>query len=450
MRTPQEVREVVTEIGRLMRITGKVRRGIGSVRQDVNCSITGGSRVEIKGVPQIGWIPRLVHNEALRQKSLLEIKQVLAQRNITENNLGVLKTDLTKILSSTKSEILRNALSKGAVIGGIKIGGVSGILNYQTQPTKTFADEIIGRVRVIACLDVMPNLFHTDNYPVYEGFDNDLVLIKKALKIDKSDAGVIIWGSKQDVETALEEVRLRIIDAMKGVPNETRQPFRSGITDFERILPGPNRMYPDTDSPPTKITAERVEKIKQNLPEVPWKREHRYVELGIPSQVAKELAILGKTSLLDKVLTNKKLNPTLVGIVLTQQLKALRRKGIDVSIISDKNLVELFDLYAKGIFYREAIPIIIEKVSKNSFLSVEDIIVKNNLSVVTERELQDIIDQTIKDNQFKVFKSSKKKLLDKMTNFYIGKVMRKLKGRINGQTLHTYIREKVKNRFEVT
>lgn len=444
MKTPQEAGDVVMEIGRLMRSTGKVRRGIGSVRQDVNVSITGGNRVEIKGVPQIGWIPTLVHNEALRQKSLLEIKQILAQRNITEGNLNVFKSDLTNIFASTKSEILKNNLAKGAVIGGIKIGGLGGILNYPTQPSKVFVDEIAGRVRVIACLDIMPNLFNTDNYPSYEDSDNDLALIKKALNIGKDDVGVIIWGSKQDVEAALEEVRLRIIDAIKGVPNETRQPFRSGLTDFERILPGPNRMYPDTDSPPTTITKETVEKIKQCLPKAPWEKEDDYIKLGIPCQVARELAIFGKTSLLYKILANNKLNPTLVGVVLTQQLKALRRKGINVNRISDEATLELFELYAKGAFHKEAIPLIIEKLAEDGSLSVKDIIAKFNLSVIAEGKLQDVVERTIKDNQFKILKSNQKNLLDKMTKFYVGKVMEKFKGRINGQVLQMYVRGRLK------
>ncbi|MFH0888943.1 MAG: Glu-tRNA(Gln) amidotransferase subunit GatE [Planctomycetota bacterium] len=442
IRTPQEAGEVVIEIGRLMRATGKVRRGIGSVRQDVNASIAGGSRVEIKGVPQIGWISALLHNESLRQHSLLDIKQILVQRNITENNINVLKTDSTKVLSKTKSEIMKNNLARGNVIGGIKICGIAGLFNHQTQPTKTFADEIAGRIRVIACLDIMPNFLHTDNYPTYAGSNDDLYLIRKFLQISNDDVGVIVWGSKQDVTTALEEIRLRIIDAIRGIPNETRQPFRSGLTDFERILPGPNRMYPDTDSPPTTITKERITKVQQNLPDAPWQREKRYIELGINYVIARELAISAKASLADKILADTKINPILVGVVMTQGLKALRRKDVDVNKITDESLFELFELYSKGMFCKEIIIPLIEKLTKDNSLGIKDIITKDNLSVIPEEKLDTIINQTIKENQFKAFTDDKKDLLRKMTDFYAGKVMKKYKGRINGQVLRTILEQK--------
>ncbi len=93
---------------------------------------------------------------------------------------------------------------------------------------------------------------------------------------------VVVWGAEQDTLTAAEEIRLRYVDAIDGIPNETRQPFDDGTTDFERILPGPDRMYPDTDSPPQRITRERVEALQAPLPEPPWVREERYAAAGVP------------------------------------------------------------------------------------------------------------------------------------------------------------------------
>jgi Glu-tRNA(Gln) amidotransferase subunit E-like FAD-binding protein len=70
------------------------------------------------------------------------------------------------------------------------------------------------------------------------------------------------------------------MDDTQGVPNETRQPFPDGSTDFERILPGPDRMYPDTDSLPTRVTRERVRRLRSTLPQAPWIREERYRAAG--------------------------------------------------------------------------------------------------------------------------------------------------------------------------
>ncbi|MFH1226954.1 MAG: Glu-tRNA(Gln) amidotransferase subunit GatE [Planctomycetota bacterium] len=443
MRTPQEVKEVVTEIGRLMRSTGKIRRGIGSVRQDVNVSVTGGSRVEIKGVPKVGWIPTLTHHEALRQRDLLLISKLLTQRGITEPTLNTPKKDISKELANTKSEIIKSTLVAKGVLGGIKLTGLAGILNQPAQPTKTFADEIAGRIRVIACLDKMPNFFHTDNYPDYPGSTDDLALINKALDIGKSDAGVIVWGSKRDVDTALEEVRLRVIDAVRGVPNETRQPFRSGINDFERILPGANRMYPDTDSPPTQITNKRIELIRAQMKEPPLIRETRYLKLGIPLRIARELADSDRANAADKILSTTKANPTLVAVTLTQQMKALKRKGIDVKKLTDSALVELFILYAKNSFYKEAIPSILAELPADGKNGVKGVIKRLNLSPLPEAKYDSSIKEIIKANTFKLYYPKDTEITDKKVRYYAGRVMKTYKGRINGQLLNKYIQQQI-------
>jgi len=88
---------------------------------------------------------------------------------------------------------------------------------------------------------------------------------------------------------------------------------------------------------------------------------------------------------------------------MIQGLKALRRKCVELNKITDETLFELFESYAKGIFYKEIIIPLIEKLARDNLLSIKDIITKDNLSVILSEKLDTIIDQTIKENQFKVF-----------------------------------------------
>ena len=67
MRTPKEVAEVAWICINLVRSTNRVRRGMGAAREDVNVSVEGGTRIEIKGVAKISNIPLLTYNEAMRQ-----------------------------------------------------------------------------------------------------------------------------------------------------------------------------------------------------------------------------------------------------------------------------------------------------------------------------------------------------------------------------------------------
>ena len=333
--SPEEAARGVRHIGRLLRSSKNVRRGIGAVRQDVNVSIAGGKRVEIKGVPRYQLIPALTRIEALRQKALLDIKDELFRRGLAADKLKTDERDITDDLKNTKSPVLSNALKNGHHIRGIVLRGLAGILNVPTQPGRMFSSELSGRVRVIACLDDIPNLFHTDNYPEYPRSHIDARTLNIALKLSKEDVGVIVWGPPADTVTAISEIKNRIIEAFDGVPNETRQHLRDGLSDFERILPGADRMYPDTDHPPIRIMGERVEKIKATLSEPTYLIEERFLKYGLPRDTIKDLALSNHTFLIDKFAQNKK-NMKLVGRLMGQTVRSLARQGFDCSKIKDE------------------------------------------------------------------------------------------------------------------
>jgi len=357
METPEEAAAVVRELGRLMRVTKKVRRGIGSVRQDVNVSIKGSRRVEIKGVSRYQYIPKLTGIEALRQKALLKIMEELKKRKINLDNIAFEKTELTDELKKSSSLTLKAALENSSKIFGIKCAKLNGILNWPTQPGKTFAHEISGRVSVIACLDQTPNIIHTDDWPKYKGSEKDLDLVKAKLNANKDDVIIIVWGPRKDIDTALGEIEDRFKEALNGVPHETRQARPDGTTDFERILPGADRMYPDTDHPPVNIPRARVENISKNLSEKPWDIEKKYKEWGMPEDSIDKLPVSDYVDLIDKL--SKKLKPKdlrTVGIVLTQKMKALSREGISVYDIPKEKLFDLFIEFSRGSFKQNEFP----------------------------------------------------------------------------------------------
>ncbi|HPM41157.1 MAG TPA: Glu-tRNA(Gln) amidotransferase subunit GatE [bacterium] len=357
-KSPEEAARGVRHIGRILRATGKVRTGIGAVRQDVNVSIEGGRRVEIKGVPRYQLIPALTRTEALRQKALLDIQRELSRRGLSAEKLDVFESDLTEELRNTRSPNLSAALGRGHRVRGIRIGGIRGILNTPTQPGRMFSSELAGRVRVIACLDEIPNLYHTDNYPEYPRSHIDLRTIRLGLKLKDDDVGVIAWGPAADTVTAMAEIKNRIAEAFDGVPCETRQHLRDGLTDFERILPGADRMYPDTDHPPVRITSERVERIRAGLPEPTFKVEERFAKYGLPPDVIPELALSSRIGLVDK-LAGEGRDMKLVGRIVGQARRSLARQGISTEGVTDALFGKLVaaceekKLMAK--FYEEAL-----------------------------------------------------------------------------------------------
>ncbi|HPC20893.1 MAG TPA: Glu-tRNA(Gln) amidotransferase subunit GatE, partial [Phycisphaerae bacterium] len=261
MCTPDEAADVCQLIRRICRSTGKVRTGYGAARQDVNVSVAGGTRVEIKGVPQIWRIPRLVYNEAHRQCALLEIREELRRRGVTPETFQYSAHDVTRLTERVQWEPVRAAVEAGLRVKCVVLKRFGGLLNTVTQERTTFAKEFADRVRVIACLTRLPNITHSDTATEALAA-RDWENLRKRTRAAADDALLLVWGSEEDTETACNEIAIRAREATLGVPSDTRQPLKDGTTGFERVLPGAARMYPDTDLPPLAISAQRVARIR--------------------------------------------------------------------------------------------------------------------------------------------------------------------------------------------
>ncbi len=397
LRTPEEVEEAILLIGRVCRSTGHVRVGLGASRQDVNVSVSGGRRVEIKGVAKAGWARRLVHTEAIRQVRLLELRHELHRRSLTRPaDIGIEHLDVTDICASSELAQLRKetwqrcieeeGLRAGFELGrgpfcvrAVRLPGLAGTLSHPIQPGLTFAHELAGRVRVIATLDQQPTFFHSEKWPDYAGSRSELDRLMRRAGCGPDDALVIVWGAEEDTVTAAEEIRIRYADATEGVPHETRQPLPDGTTDFERILPGPDRMYPDTDSPPQRLLPERIEKLRAPLPPPPWIREARYAAAGVPRCTIHFLIRRGGARLVDLVTIEAGADLRRACFFFAEQLKALRRKGVAVDLVSDSRWVLLFRLLGGSPVIWEAWSGLVEAMAASPAADPVDLAVSRSL-----------------------------------------------------------------------
>lgn len=365
MFTPHEAAEVDELLGRLLRASGRVRRGIGSARQDVNVSVTGSDRVEIKGVPRTPDIRALTHYEALRHKALLELKEELAKKGITPESFSAREVDVTSLVESSASERLSGKVKQGEVVKAVVLEGWDEFLRYKTQPGLTFANEIAGRVRVIACLDEMPNIFVLDEKGEGIGLEEE-VRLRKAISASADDAVVLVWGPTQDARTAVDEIISRAKEATESIPQETRQHMPDACrTDFERILPGPDRMYPDTDSPPIALARERVERIAKDMAPRPWEREERYLNMDIPSHLAKKLAIDTRARLFDRLVEKLEMEPKLLAEILVSWRREITRDMVEVGLVvpgvSDEDIERFLALASERGTPRRALYLAFEK-----------------------------------------------------------------------------------------
>jgi glutamyl-tRNA(Gln) amidotransferase subunit E len=328
MRNPTEAAEVCRLLGNSMKITGLVRRGIGTVRQDVNVSITGGTRVEIKGVYKVGNIKPLTAIEALRQKGLLELKELFPKRFGAADKIAYAESNLTPSFSGTKNIIGHRLESDTPLkVVGLYLPDLADIINFPLQPNWNFGSELGGRVRVIACIDSKPNLFfysRKDKYDIPEQIWNE---IRGLWNFGPNDDIVVICGPSADVVTAISEIKIRISELAIGVVNETRQDMKDGTTDFERILPGPDRMYPDTDHPPVRISAERVAEDRKKVGEPLWEKQRRWSQMGLGTELVAALSLSTFAPLFDRLAAEKSINIRKAAHICTGLMTGLRRKG---------------------------------------------------------------------------------------------------------------------------
>lgn len=398
LRTPEEVAEAILLVGRVCRSTRHVRVGLGASRQDVNVSVRGGRRVEIKGVPKAGWAPRLVHGEAVRQVNLLRLRDELHRRGLTApGKVETESADVTDLFVNSeyallrcevfeqwlKAERRRPAFELGAgafAVVAVRLKGLAGTLSWPSQPELTFAHELCGRIRVISGLDQAPIMLSGEKWPDYRGALQELRRVRTRLHCESDDAVVVVWGPAEDCRTAAEEIRIRYADATDGVPNETRQPFEDGTTDFERILPGPDRMYPDTDSPPTRVTRDRVARLSSGLAEKPWHRESRYAGAGVPSATTNFLIRRGGADLVDRVVSACGADLRQACFFFGERFVGWKRAGIQVDKIPEAAWREFFRSVADRPVLFEARDVLVKKMSEASLESVARIIDLNGFN----------------------------------------------------------------------
>jgi len=332
MMNPDEVMEACNYIRFLNRSTNKVRTGIGAGRQDVNVSCKGGTRVEIKGVAHTKWIPELTHNECFRQWALLQIREVLLSKikDIAAWKMEVKELDFYAL--QFPCDAIKAAKAAGHKIYAVNLPEFKGILSYFTQPGKMFANEISERLKVIACIDI-PNMTHSEELNALIAGD-DQSYIRKIFKACDKDAQIIFWGPEADIKTAIETIDERCHMAFHGVPQETRKSFVDGTTIFERVLPGADRMYPDTDSKPIPLEEAYIESLKKNIPTEVIDRYNQLKTWKVPEDTYTYIFKKNLFPLIEKIVKDLKINPVLVGTFFGHYIKYVEghhKKGREFS-----------------------------------------------------------------------------------------------------------------------
>ena len=352
--SPDQGQATAAAIGHHLRWARLVRRGSGATRQDVNVSISGGDRVEIKGVNRYQLIRRLVAREAYRQERLLALRDHLLKLG-SKDDLDQKFVDCTSCFARTTWEPIASTLAQahplpdigspeydapetepGQVLAVVQPGW-KGLLDWEVQPGLSFANELAGRIRVIACTQA-PYLLRPGQFVSLGVLTSaELVALEKRLKLGPNDTYVVVWGSQSDARTAAEEVLVRCQQAYEGIPQETRQVLEDGNTDFERVLPGPDRMYPDTDSRPIQLSAPLIQEYRKGLPSPLFEVRNELLARGLPHSWAWRLPLSHLWNIY-RFTVEKGVPPRLVAWACLELVPALTRKGFVPSRLNNASM----------------------------------------------------------------------------------------------------------------
>ena len=428
IRSPEEAQEVALAIGLLLRSTGRVKRGQGTIRQDVNVSIKDGAIIEIKGLQQLDMLAKTVEYEALRQEKLLEIRDTLRNRGITAEKIKDKIIDVSAVFEKSESKVIKKALISGGTVLAVKLLGFAGLLGIQVQPERRFGTEISDYAKFWGRVG---GIFHTDELPKYGISDTDVSEIRKILKAKDEDAVVLVASSKNRCKDALNAVVNRAREAIRGVPAETRMPLPEGTSKFARPRPGPSRMYPETDVRPVKITENRLTRIKKNMPETIENKGKRFVkEYKLSTDLAFQITRSVNLGIFELIIKETKVPPTLVAATLENTIVSLHRDQVPTENLQENHFIDMFKLIEQNELSTEAIPEVLTHLANNPSSSISETLESTGLGMMSSAEVEEIIRKIVHDREDIIREQGERSLGGLM-----GAVMKELGGKVDGKTV---------------
>lgn len=439
---PEQVKKIALTLGRLLRATKKVERGLGTIRQDVNVSIRGGSIIEIKGVQQLDQLEKVIEYEAKRQHGMLliseKLKKIQSDRIAKERDVK----DVTEIFKNCKSKIIQKSLKEDAVVKAIRIRNFSGMFGFEPYEGIRLGKQIGELVRFFG----LGGVFHSDELPNY-GIENfEILEVRKILELEQNDAFLILAGEMRKVDPAVESVIKRIEDAKLGIPSETRAATANGETVFLRPRPGASRMYPETDIPPISVTKNEIMEAQKKTPKS-W--EDTIADLQKTYQLNSQLAIQifdsNYSDLFEKICQDKRISPNFAASILCSTITNLERQGFNAELLKPAEILQTFSLLAEGKIAKESIEIIFESVMSGKTHSIVEAMEKTAIKKIDSTEIENMIDDLVNENLNIINEQGERSIGPLM-----GIAMKTMRGKVDGQQLNQILEKKIKEKMHST
>lgn len=442
---PEDIMQVAHKLGRLLRATKKVARGLGSIRQDINVSICNGEVVEIKGVQRLEQLTKVIEYEMLRQHGLVLIAEKLKkERKPQEIEVGGKIEDVTDILSTSSSKVIKKLIADNNIFKVIRVKGFAGIIGFEPYPEIRIGRQLQELVRFYG----LGGIFHSDELPNYSISNEQIEMVKKKLEITSDkDAFIILGGPSDKLESAIQAVVYRLTMVLDGVPAETRAATYDGKTVFSRPRPGAARMYPETDIPPIPIESLLLDSLSYKIPkswdEIVNTLSNKY---NLNKKLAEQIFDSSYLDVFEKIADSvKKIQPTFIASKLTEDVVNLERQGLDTTVLSDEIIMDIFRRLDNGLVAKESIVLIFEKIMKKESKTVEEAIESLGIRSLSTQELGAIIDKILEENMSVITQKQMASL-----GVLMGRSMAILRGKADGQKVNSILKEKLEGLIKST
>ncbi|MFC3476522.1 Glu-tRNA(Gln) amidotransferase subunit GatE [Halobacterium litoreum] len=426
--SPEQAREAAERIGMLLRSTGKVKRGLGTIRQDVNVSIAEGARVEMKGVQSLDDIDDLVRGEVRRQVELLDIADELGERDASVGETR----DVTDVFADTESGVIRGALDADGVVYAVPLYGFDGLVGRELQDDRRLGTEFSDHAKRHGA----GGIFHTDELPAYGVTESEVDALREAVGAGDEDAVAIVADDRETAPSAIEAVAERAETALDGVPEETRGANDDGTSKYLRPLPGAARMYPETDVPPVDPDASEVE-----TPELLTEKVERYQsDFGLDAGLAEQVAFGRRWPLFEESVESG-VDATLAAQTLESTVTELRRDDVSVENLADDHFRGVLGLVADGDLAQEGVPELLTALAENPERDPADLAEDLGLGSAAEDEVREAVVEVVERNSEQVEEQG-------MGAFsaLMGECMGALRGKADGDLVSEVLREEIQAR----
>ncbi len=393
--TPEELVELANQIGRVLRVSRIGRRGIGTARQDVNISISGGNRAEIKGVQNLAMFPLLCSHEAVRQHALIELSQQMHERGLKKEDFEHTYVDVTHLFS------LKNGNKAFATI----FPKMKGLFGLEVQPNKDFGEEVFEKSMLITGIP-REEQFHSDEFqpnavrkrsihPCKLPINNRRYQqVCSVLNLGSEDVFILVVGPERRAMHAMKKIVERVKQALDGVPQETRRLLPSGNSEFLRVIHGKERIYPDTDTPPIVMPKTLVDETRKTVGKRPWEiAQDLSIKHGFSQHQVDLLIRDEKVERFYDYVDKLHLNGPLAYRLAIELPRQKRREGIRLT-------AKAIDTIAEGLSRKllnpQQIDALANVLAEEPRLTIEQTIERMSIKPVTEDEINNLIQKQLK------------------------------------------------------